>query len=47
MSSLVGTFRLWRMLTAPTPAWMRRLTRAHANIRDGAGLINDLLPDPA
>lgn len=41
----VAAFDLWRFATKPAPPWMRKAVRLRDSVRDGAGLINDVLPD--
>lgn len=41
----VAAFDLWRFATKPAPPWVRKAVRLRDSVRDGAGLVNDLLPD--
>jgi hypothetical protein len=44
--TLERAWSLFKLATAPTPPLVKKITRALDDVKAGAGLLNDLLPNP-
>ena len=44
--TLERAWSLFKLATAPTPPLVKKITRALDDVKAGAGLLNDFLPEP-